>query len=150
MALHTKKAIPLFEKEILVRAIKQAFAKLNPASLVRNPVIFIVEITAVLCTLIVVKNISTPEEIGNFSVAVQITVWLWFTVLFANFAESIAEGRGKAMANSLRTTQTETKAKRLLSPKNREKYTLVSAATLQSGDFVLVCEGEVIPGDGDV
>lgn len=150
MALHIKKAIPLFEKEILIRAIKQAFVKLNPVSLIRNPVIFIVEVTAVLCTIIVIRNINTPEAIGNFGVAVQITAWLWFTVLFANFAESIAEGRGKAMANSLRSTQTETKAKRLASPKNREKYSLVSAATLQSGDFVLVCEGDVIPGDGDV
>jgi len=150
MSLHTKKAIPLFEKEILVRAVKQSFSKLNPASLVRNPVIFIVEITALLCTLMVIKNWNTPDVIGNLSLAIQISAWLWFTVLFANFAESIAEGRGKAMANSLRTTQTETKAKKLASPKNREKFSFVAANTLQEGDFVLVCEGEVIPGDGDV
>lgn len=150
MSVHEKKAIPLLDKAIFFKAVKESFLKLDPRSLVRNPVIFIVEITALLCTVIILKNLNTPEVVGNFSVAVQITAWLWFTVLFANFAESIAEGRGKAMANSLRNTKTETVAKLLSSPKSRDKFTVVSAATLQAGDYVLVGEGDVIPGDGEV
>ncbi len=150
MALHTKKAIPLFEKKILIRAIKDSFVKLDPRTLVRNPVIFLIEITALFCTIIIIRNINTPEAIGHLSLAIQINIWLWVTVLFSNFAESLAEGRGKAMANSLRTSQSETMAKRLFSPKNRSKYELVSAAVLQAGDMVLVEEGDIIPGDGDI
>lgn len=150
MSIHAKKAIPLLDKAIFVKAVKESFVKLNPRSLVHNPVIFIVEITALLCTIILLKNFNSPEVIGNFSVAVQVTAWLWFTVLFANFAESIAEGRGKAMASSLRTAKTETTAKLLSSAKNRDKFTVVAASTLDSGDLVLVGEGDVIPGDGEV
>lgn len=150
MSLHTKKAIPLFEKAILIKAIKESFIKLNPKTLVRNPVIFIVEIAALLCTIVILKNLNAPEVVGNLSFAMQVNAWLWFTVLFANFAESLAEGRGKAMANSLRNTKTEIMAKRLSSPKNPDKFELVSASILQAGDVVIVREGDTIPGDGEV
>lgn len=150
MSIHAKKAIPLFEKVILIKAIKESFIKLNPQTLIRNPVIFIVEVAAILCTISILANFQNPEALGNFSFAMQVNAWLWFTVIFANFAESLAEGRGKAMANSLRNTKTETKANRLFSSKNHDKFEVVPAAVLEAGDFVIVREGEIIPGDGEV
>ncbi len=150
MSVHAKKSIPLLDKAIFLKAIKSSFVKLNPKELIRNPVIFIVEIVAALCTLVLVQSIFIAGHDENFRLTIQVTAWLWFTVLFANFAESIAEGRGKAMANSLRNTKTSTQAKLISSLKNQEKYEMVAAENLNPGDLVVVTEGEIIPGDGDV
>jgi potassium-transporting ATPase ATP-binding subunit len=133
----------LFNKQILLQATKDSFTKLNPATLIKNPVIFIVGIGAVLTTIIVFVGISQ----GNYSsFNLQIGVWLWFTVLFANFSEAIAEGRGKAQADSLRNNRTQTMARKL----NGNKEESVNATELKKGD-VVVCElGDVIPSDGEV
>jgi potassium-transporting ATPase ATP-binding subunit len=137
------KNIKLFTRGIILQAIKDSFLKLNPVTLVKNPVMFIVAIGAVMTTVVVMGNISS----GNFSsFNFQITVWLWFTVLFANFAEAIAEGRGKAQAESLRRSRVQTKARKLVN--NKEE--IIGATELKKGD-VVVCEaGDIIPADGDV
>ena len=109
----------LFTREITIQAIKDSFTKLNPVSLVKNPVIFIVGIGALMTTVVVFSEILS----GNFSsFNLQITLWLWFTVLFANFAEAIAEGRGKAQANSLRKSRTQTKARKLVGVKEEQVW----------------------------
>ena len=106
----------LVDPKIVVPAIGQAFVKLDPRTLVKNPVMFVLEIVTLLTTVLLVRDIVS----GGASIAFefQIVVWLWFTVLFANFAEAVAEGRGKAQADALRKTRTETRAKRLLMPDN--------------------------------
>ena len=107
----------LFTKEIAIQALIDSFIKLNPAVLVKNPVIFIVGIGAVMTTVIVsVDIINSHFSSFNF----QITIWLWFTVLFANFAEAVAEGRGKAQADSLRKSRTQTKARKLVHDKEEQ------------------------------
>jgi len=133
----------LFTREIAVQAIKDSFIKLNPSALVKNPVIFIVGIGALMTTVVVILDIYA----GNFSsFNFQITLWLWFTVLFANFAEAVAEGRGKAQADSLRKSRTKTKARRLVH--NIEEIAL--ATDLKKGDIVICEAGDIIPADGDV
>jgi K+-transporting ATPase ATPase B chain len=109
--------------------------------MMKNPVMFVVEIGSVLTTILLVRTTN------NFEFNLQITLWLWFTVLFANFAEAMAEGRGKAQAEALRKTRSETLAKRLLSSGETET---ISGAKLRSGDLVLVTAGELIPGDGEI
>jgi potassium-transporting ATPase ATP-binding subunit len=133
----------LFTREIAQQALIDSFLKLKPAILVKNPVIFIVGVGAVLTTIDVVIAIFTSHFSGfNF----QITIWLWFTVLFANFAEAVAEGRGKAQADSLRKSRTQTIARRIVH--SREE--LVSANDLRKGDTVICIAGDIIPADGDV
>jgi K+-transporting ATPase ATPase B chain len=133
----------LFTREIAFQAVKESFAKLNPMVLVKNPVIFIVGIGALMTTAIVVEEIYNGHFSGfNF----QITLWLWFTVLFANFAEAIAEGRGKAQADSLRKSRTQTKARKLI----HNKEEIVLANDLRKGDLVICSAGDIIPADGDV
>jgi K+-transporting ATPase ATPase B chain len=133
----------LLTKEIALRACKDSFIKLNPLLLVKNPVIFIVSISAVMTTAVVITDIAQ----GDFSgFDFQITIWLWFTVLFANFAEALAEGRGKAQAESLRKSRTQTKARRLI----RKKEEIVLAPDLRKGDTVVCEAGDIIPADGDV
>jgi K+-transporting ATPase ATPase B chain len=133
----------LFTKAIVLEAIKDSFIKLNPVKLFKNPVIFIVGVGAVLTTLVVFTDIFT----GHFSTFnFQITLWLWFTVLFANFAEALAEGRGKAQAESLKKNKTQTKAKLLVN----NKIEIISATDLKKGDKVVCDAGDVIPADGDV
>lgn len=123
--------------------MKDAFVKLNPAVLIKNPVIFIVAIGALMTTAVVAVNIFEGQFSGfNF----QICIWLWFTVLFANFAEAIAEGRGKAQAESLRKNRTQTKARKL----DYRREILVPATELKKGDEVVCETGDVIPADGDV
>ncbi len=138
-----KQKSSLFSKKLMSEAIKDSFIKLNPVALVKNPVIFIVGIGAVLTTVTVFNGLFS----GNFSsFNFQIAIWLWFTVLFANFSEAIAEGRGKAQAESLRKNRTQTMARRLVG-KNEES---IAAPELKKGD-VVVCEaGDVIPSDGEV
>ena len=133
----------LFTREIAVQAVKDAFIKLNPAVLVKNPVIFIVGIGALMTTVVVFADIFN-SHFSNFNF--QITVWLWFTVLFANFAEAVAEGRGKAQAASLRKSQTQTKARKLV----HSKEEIVLANDLRKGDVVICDAGDIIPADGDV
>jgi K+-transporting ATPase ATPase B chain len=135
----------IWDPQILRRAIGDAFVKLNPRTMARNPVMFVVEIGSVLTTLRLIKDAVTGS--GNLGFELQITFWLWLTVLFANFAEAMAEGRGKAQADTLRRAKTETVARREASG---GKYETVPAAALRKGDVVRVTAGEVIPADGDI
>jgi potassium-transporting ATPase ATP-binding subunit len=137
----------LLDPRIVVPAIGSAFAKLNPRTLAKNPVIFVLEIVTALTTVILVSDLVTGRE--NLGFTFQIVLWLWFTVLFANFAEAVAEGRGKAQADALRRQRTETQAK-LLSAANSRDYTLVPGTSLKVGDVVLVEAGDFIPSDGEV
>ena len=137
----------LTEPKIVIPAIGSAFAKLNPRVLMKNPVMFVVEVVAALTTLIFLRDLATGGE--NVGFTFQIIVWLWFTVLFANFAEAVAEGRGKAQAESLRRARTETRAK-LLTNADRTKYQTVPGTSLKIGDVVLVEAGDIIPSDGEV
>jgi K+-transporting ATPase ATPase B chain len=145
--LISKKAVrarPLLDPPIVKRAIRDSFAKLHPRLMMKNPVMFVVEVGAAMTTLEIFKDLAQGANIGF---TLQISIWLWFTVLFANFAEAMAEGRGKAQADTLRKTKTETMAKRM---KNGKKYETVAATELRRGDVVLVEHGDIIPGDGDV
>jgi K+-transporting ATPase ATPase B chain len=120
---------------------------LGPSSLVKNPVMFVLEVVTALTTVILAHDLVTGGQHIGFEF--QIILWLWFTVLFANFAEAVAEGRGKAQADALRKTRTETQAK-LLSGLGRSNYTTVSGTSLKVGDIVLVEPGDTIPSDGEV
>jgi len=137
----------LLDPRIVVPAIGQAFVKLDPRTLIKNPVMFVLEIVTALTTVILVRDLMTGG--AHILFEFQIIVWLWFTVLFANFAEAIAEGRGKAQADALRRTRTETKAK-LLSGNDRKKFKLIPSTTLKVGDVVLVEAGDLIPSDGEI
>jgi potassium-transporting ATPase ATP-binding subunit len=139
------RARPLLDREILRRATRESFVKLNPAVLWRNPVIFVVEIGAALTTLALVRDVAVGAAGRGFSL--QIALWLWFTVLFANFAEAMAEARGKAQADTLRKAKGETIAKRVTQGERVER---VPASRLRSGDFVVCDAGDIIPGDGEV
>src|SRR5262249_37561912 len=135
----------LADRAILTRAILDSFVKLNPRIMIKNPVMFVVEVGAVLTTFQWIWN--TAHHLGLFAFELQITLWLWFTVLFANFAEAMAEGRGKAQADNLRKARAETQAHRLRSDGSIE---VVPSSKLRSGDVVYVTAGEYIPGDGEV
>jgi K+-transporting ATPase ATPase B chain len=139
------KATSIWDPQIVQRAIGDAFRKLHPRTMARNPVMFVVEIGSVLTTLRLLRDAVTGR--GELGFELQITFWLWLTVLFANFAEAMAEGRGKAQADTLRRAKTETVAKREGSDGT---YETVSAALLRKGDIVRVAAGEVIPADGDI
>ena len=139
------RARPLFDPEILRRAIHQSFVKLNPKMVAKNPVMFVVEVGAALTTIFVVKDAIAGG--GGIFFGIQIALWLWFTVLFANFAEAMAEARGKAQADSLRKTKTDTVARRLLP---NDKFEMVPASKLRAGDCVYCEAGYLIPGDGEV
>ncbi len=138
----------LVDPKIVLPAIGQAFAKLNPVTLIKNPVIFVLEVVTVLTTVLFVRDLV--QHRAGLGFTFQIILWLWFTVLFANFAEAVAEGRGRAQADTLRKTRTETRAKRILMPDNYEVYQGVAAEDLQAGDLVICEAGDIIPGDGDV
>src|SRR6267143_4403470 len=139
------RARPLFDPEIVRRATKESFVKLNPRMVAKNPVMFVVEVGAALTTVFVIKDAVTGA--GDLLFGIQIALWLWFTVLFANFAEAMAEARGRAQADTLRKTKTDTIAKREVPG---GKTQLVSASTLRAGD-VVICEAtDIIPGDGEV
>ena len=136
----------MLDPKIVFPAIGSAFAKLDPRLMVRNPVMFVVEVVAALTTVIFLREVVTGGEGLGFTF--QIILWLWFTVLFANFAEAVAEGRGKAQAESLRKTRTESQAKLLTG--SDKTYRLVSGTSLKVGDIVLVEAGDNIPSDGEV
>lgn len=137
----------LFDPPIVRRAIKDSFVKLNPRLLSKNPVMFCVGIGCVVTSILFVYNCIIGITAAKFLFQLQITVWLWFTVLFANFAEAMAEGRGKAHADTLRQGRKQTTARRQLSDGTEET---VPAANLRKGDVVLVKAQEVIPSDGEV
>jgi potassium-transporting ATPase ATP-binding subunit len=139
------RARPLFDPEIVRRATQASFVKLNPITLLKNPVMFVVEAGAALTTIFLVRDMFTGAAGIGFQF--QIAIWLWFTVLFANFAEAMAEARGKAQADSLRKTKTDALAKRLTASGKVEP---VAASALRAGDVVRCDCGDLIPGDGEV
>jgi potassium-transporting ATPase ATP-binding subunit len=132
----------LWDAKIVRRASWEAILKLNPRKMMGNPVMFVVEVGSVVTTALLIRNPHTA-----FSFNLQITLWLWFTVLFANFAEAMAEGRGKAQADALRKTRSETTANRLAEDGNIEQ---IASSKLRAGDIVKVSAGEFIPGDGEI
>jgi K+-transporting ATPase ATPase B chain len=140
-------ATALLDAQIMVPAIWSAFAKLDPRLLIKNPVMFVLEVVTILTTVLFVRDLVTGGE--NIGFTFQIALWLWFTILFANFAEAVAEGRGKAQADSLRRQRTETQAKLLIAPDSKD-YRLVPGTSLKVGDIVLVEAGDIIPSDGEV
>jgi len=144
--------LSILDRSLIVPAIWAAFRKLDPRTLVKNPVMFCVEIVSVLTTIFFLRDliVGNGAVVGtNALFSGQITAWLWFTVLCANFAEAVAEGRGKAQADALRRTRTETKAKRLQAANSRN-FELVDATALKPGDLVLVEVNDLIPSDGEV
>jgi K+-transporting ATPase ATPase B chain len=136
-----KKSKSLWDAKIIRRALVDAVVKLDPRTMMKNPVMFVVEVGSVVTTLLLFR------EQRSFAFNLQITLWLWFTVLFANFAEAMAEGRGKAQADTLRKARSETEARRLLANGTIET---VPSAKLRSGDVVMVAANELVPGDGEV
>jgi potassium-transporting ATPase ATP-binding subunit len=140
---------PLFDRAIVRQAVLDSFGKLTPQRQVRNPVMFVVYVGSILTTLLWFQAVlSQGEAPAGFIFAVS--VWLWFTVLFANFAEAMAEGRGKAQAASLRKARREVQAKRLSTAQRSAAYTTVAATALRKGDVFLVEAGDVIPADGEI
>ena len=135
----------MFDREIVARAVRESFVKLNPITLLKNPVMFVVEVGAALTTVFVVRDIAIGA--AGIGFGIQIALWLWFTVLFANFAEAMAEARGKAQADTLRKTKTESIAKRERADGRIEE---VPASQLRAGDIVVCQASELIPGDGEV
>ena len=136
----------MLDPKIMAPAIRASFAKLDPRLMIKNPVMFVVEVVAMLTTIIFVRDLVTGAAGLGFTF--QIILWLWFTVLFANFAEAVAEGRGKAQAESLKKTRTESQAKLLQGL--TKTFRLVPGTSLKVGDMVLVEAGDVIPSDGEV
>src|ERR1700757_983280 len=136
----------LADSAILSRAVLDSFRKLNPRTMVKNPVMFVVEVGAVLTTIQLVWNVF--HHAGQFGFGLQITLWLWFTVLFANFAEAMAEGRGKAQADTLRKARSETIANRIVG--NDGHVEKVPSSKLRACDLVFVSAGEFIPSDGEI
>src|SRR5216110_3673654 len=135
-----KKSKAVWEWKIVKRAIWDSFKKLNPRKMMGNPVMFVVEVGSVLTSLQLIRGIVAPiPGVTSSGFELQITLWLWFTVLFANFAEAMAEGRGKAQADNLRKSKTETTANRLLSESQTED---VPAPQLRKDDLVIVSAGE--------
>lgn len=140
----TTKAISIFDREILSQAVVESFKKLNPLKMLKNPVMFVTEVGATITTASIIFG-PDNESVGF---GFQIAIWLWFTVLFANFAEAVAEGRGKAQANALRKTRTHTVAHRLLQDGLVQQD--IPADQLRKGDEVVVSAGDIIPSDGEV
>jgi K+-transporting ATPase ATPase B chain len=148
MATHPK-ARPLFDGPIVRRALIDSFRKLTPGIQVRNPVMFVVYVGSILTTALFIQALlGTGEAPAGF--IFWVTVWLWATVLFANFAEAMAEGRGKAQAEALRRSRQDVQAKKLAKPERGAGAVPVSGSSLRRGDIVLVEAGDVIPGDGEV
>jgi potassium-transporting ATPase ATP-binding subunit len=140
-------ASTLLDPSLLWPAVGASFSKLDPRTLVKTPVIFVLEVVTILTTVILVRDSAMGGS--NLGFQFQIVLWLWFTILFANFAEAIAEGRGKAQADALRRQRTQTQAKRLTAA-NAPDYELIAGTDLKVGDFVLVEAGDYIPSDGEV
>jgi K+-transporting ATPase ATPase B chain len=140
-----KKSKSIWDMKIVRRALWDSLVKLDPRNMMKNPVMFVVEVGSVATTILLIRDELKHQ--GAFGFNLQITLWLWFTVLFANFAEAMAEGRGKAQAESLRKARAETIANRLLADGKTEQ---VASSKLRSGDLVKVIAGEFIPSDGEI
>ena len=139
--------ISLLDGRIIRRAALDSVLKLNPVTLLRSPVVFVTEVVAALTTVVAIEALLTHRAAGF---ALSITVWLWLTVLFATFAEAVAEGRGRKRAEALRRARSDTMAKLLIDPPNRALFKPIPAPTLKCGDVVLVEAGDLIPSDGEV
>src|SRR5258706_12665883 len=153
MTIQTKKQSP-YRREIYQRAIAESFRKLDPRTMVRNPVMFVVEVGSLLTTVLWIQAlVGTGEAPTGFIGA--IALWLWFTVVFANFSEAIAEGRGKAQAESIRKARQDTPAKKIKSKVEKfegpqVEHQLVSSTALRKGDYYLVETGDILPADGEI
>src|SRR5512139_2677267 len=130
---HKRKKIAFFDPRIIRRAVVDSFVKLNPLKQVRNPVMFVVEVGSILTTLLFVRSLFVPGSESPWFV-LHISIWLWATVLFANFSESVAEGRGKAQADALRSSRRDVMAKQLAGPDREAKVTSVPSSRLKKGD----------------
>ncbi|WP_066458663.1 potassium-transporting ATPase subunit KdpB [Anaerotruncus rubiinfantis] len=147
--MNEKKKTALSDHKMVVRAMKDSFIKLAPATQARNPVMMLVYISAILTTILYILSLFGIQDApGGFTLGIAVILWL--TVLFANFAEAIAEGRGKAQADSLRAARRDVQAHRLSDPSDREHFTEVSSSVLKKGDLFIVRAGEQIPADGEV
>jgi potassium-transporting ATPase ATP-binding subunit len=135
--------------EMIRRAVLDSFVKLNPISMARNPVMFVVEVGSVLTFALWVQAVFGPGEAPAWYIGF-VSLWLWFTVLFANFSEALAEGRGKAQAEALRRSRRDTTAKRLRSPQRNSIFDVITSTDLQKGDIYLVETGDIIAADGEV
>jgi K+-transporting ATPase ATPase B chain len=144
--VRTRAATSMFDPAIMKRAVGDSFVKLDPRQMARNPVMFVVEIGSVLTTILFFKNLGSATSSQSVFTGL-VTAWLWFTVLFANFAEAVAEGRGKAQADTLRKTRAETVARVRLPDGST---TTKSSSELTVGDECVVPAGELIPGDGEI
>ena len=147
MSEKTKSAFT--DKKILSRALKDSFIKLSPRTQSQNPVMFLVYVSAVMTTLLWIAALFGIRD-SSVGYTFSIAVILWFTVLFANFAEAIAEGRGKAQADSLRASKKDVEAYKIESAEKKESITAVPSSSLKKGDIVIVKAGEQIPADGEV
>ncbi len=143
MKMKSKK-IKIWQTKFIIPALKESLKKLNPLMMIQSPVMFIVEMVTIVTTFIVIYDIFTGKRIAF---DLQITLWLWFTIIFANFAEALAEGQGRAQADSLKKNRSEAKAKRLLNDGSTET---ISALQLKKEDLILLEDGDTIPGDGEV
>src|ERR1700722_3977555 len=148
LTVRKKTASALLDPKIVVPAIGSAFVKLDPRTLMKNPVMFVLEVVTMLTTVILIRVLFTSTAHIGFEV--QSIVWLWFTVLFANFAEAVAEGRGKAQADTLRRQRTQTQTRLYTMTDDQQKYRLVPSTELKVGNVVLVEAGDTIPSDGEV
>src|SRR5438045_6814406 len=140
------KSRAVWEWKIVRRALWDSIVKLNPKQMMGNPVMFVVEVGSVITTALLVREAINGHAGLKFNL--QITLWLWFTVLFANFAEAMAEGRGKAQADTLRKAKSETTANRLVG--NDGAVEKVPSSKLEAGDLVFVSAGEFVPSDGEI
>ena len=143
-------AASLFDRAIVLRALLDALRKLDPRHMVRNPVMFVVWVGSLFVTLLFLHSLATGQGETSPGFILSVAVWLWFTVFFANFAEAMAEGRGKAQADALRKSRKDVVAKRLEKPLRDAPFVEVASARLRAGEFVRVEAGEVIPADGEI
>jgi K+-transporting ATPase ATPase B chain len=147
MATARAKSLSLFDRELLVPAVIESFRKLSPRLVAKNPVMFVVEVGSVLTTALLVRDLFGAASAVPIWFTANVTLWLWFTVVFANFAEAVAEGRGKAQADSLRRMRRETIARRVM---NGGQAQDVPASSLKKGDVVVVEAGMLVPADGEI
>ena len=150
MSAVTTRRGPLFGRTLVRRAIVDALGKLDPRRMIKNPVMFVVEVGSLFTTLLAVHALATGHGDAPGGFVLAVAAWLWFTVLFANFAEAMAEGRGKAQADALRNARQDVEARKLARPEREADVERVSSSTLRAGDLVLVEAGELIPGDGEI
>src|SRR6202044_2535346 len=145
----TQKKLSMFDRSLLGPAVADSFTKLDPRVQWRNPVMFVVYVGAILTTLLGIQAMVGKGEAPAWFI-INVAIWLWFTVLFANFAEALAEGRSKAQAAALRGLKQAVSAKKMADASDRSRISRVSADQLRKGDIVLIEAGDYIPGDGEV